>query len=1381
MKINKKEDTFLYENSPLKKIIQQLLTAIHELQKKYPKEDTLEYENASKWVEASEVILNILDKNAPKLEGYTKDVSLGSLILGLISDLKLINQISSLKSLSRTCRLIEVPETQELPTTWGELFDLLNGHNAIILHGKSLYCANIAEKSLRPLKETQKNKKSYDNIKSEIRSQRPWADSDTVASIRAVKGSSLMAPKIHHPLMYDFTVEIIQTFIRAPKELEALVPFLNPAIIQVDFFKDLNSNAGFFENPKAEIIKKLLGYYFKVEHVSDTTTEKQPFNYDYTEAKDDKIIHIHVNGSDNYEQYKQDKINEHLDEIICYLDVYADNPHVESLNKKRNQSKLEYERRFEAIRMRVEASKFTADLPMKVEKLTANQIALEIQQHLDLQKTHNPSLRVELEAFLKMLPSSSVLELLAQKKYRDEGILGGQLEILNEVDDKTEQKIKILKAAWKKRIKKECEEMLSQLKKYEAIFQSLPKTKLTQCNEKKLQLTILQSEENIKTLALIDLLQIKENLFKKLTPEHFKIENDESFNTRLERLTNYLDTLIENKNHLQLVFEKQIQESKSELHRLEVEKERLKREAEFALKMKKLNPQEIEDLMNAEYVKLCEKSKELEEHLALQKKVQESFETQLLKAEQSFQKAEKNFKQKEAWNESLTNDALTLAKKLPKTSSEVVCIKTQLAYAKDILAKLTNLPSVTALEQLQNILNAANNDCCIPFKGMEAIINGPINTLLFNLGFEVEQIEEITRFRSNEESLFSKPGHNTRIKFRTLINTFVERAKNKIPHQETLTSLVKNIEFYQNAITCNSEDKILDAEDMEKSSLEISRIKPVMEDNQQDTLFKEKILSAEKVAVENKYNTLKWYLSILKCMESTKHALELFVKDEKYEDSSAIYLENLYQELLSFTSQEAFDPQSVDNIQAVRLAFINTIDIPKAIQDKYRPFLDAIDFSGFDETYSILNGEHACSHSEFLEKYNQLVDDVVGSEVKLKAEENVLTNGVAKQMVAEKLGLLTELKQKVGTLGLSYQNDLINLLNNQANASVLFVGDFKESRTMKADNAEKIQALDDFLLNFPEEMLLQKFTSSVESCNPPLQNPVSLVSKRQDLMTNLNGKRILNENLNSRINERQMQVEAIFELLMPHLSARAGAHPIHDLNLGEKLQEFVDMGDAPDIVPLIKQYLAQYPGTYMKGILSKIATIVIDTKRKIPNQYERVEIAPPLDDGEIQEALLSEWGNNHNAKNELQQFVDTIKKMALFAGELPVAESVVVKNLSESLQFDLHQFLKKTKNSIPNSQTVDEFFEVFMFKLHSEDEIMSKHRAAWKPIVLNISIAATVFGLLLIALKLVISKVQTGRARFFSQNTARVNHVESVGDALVSLSHVIANEPMQVM
>jgi hypothetical protein len=101
------------------------------------------------------------------------------------------------------------------------------------------------------------------------------------------------------------------------------------------------------------------------------------------------------------------------------------------------------------------------------------------------------------------------------------------------------------------------------------------------------------------------------------------------------------------------------------------------------------------------------------------------------------------------------------------------------------------------------------------------------------------------------------------------------------------------------------------------------------------------------------------------------------------------------------------------------------------------------------------------------------------------------------------------------------------------------------------------------------------------------------------------------------------------------------------------------------------------------------------------------------------------------------------------------------KILANKLRADVDRFVIAHPNKLPDEKAYDHFKRHFTSRLHSEDEIMCKHRKAWKINLANFAIGLFTLGIA-IGIKLIHSKINEGRCKFFFHETKREKQILSM-------------------
>lgn len=177
-----------------------------------------------------------------------------------------------------------------------------------------------------------------------------------------------------------------------------------------------------------------------------------------------------------------------------------------------------------------------------------------------------------------------------------------------------------------------------------------------------------------------------------------------------------------------------------------------------------------------------------------------------------------------------------------------------------------------------------------------------------------------------------------------------------------------------------------------------------------------------------------------------------------------------------------------------------------------------------------------------------------------------------------------------------------------------------------------------------------------------------------------------------------------------------------------------------------------------------IPTIVVDANPEL----SEIEPLEPSKVVTLAEKIL----NRRKDQPDIDALYIAIHEMLALSKKLATedpAKGLVAKELAEALETKLNQFIDHLSQDCSPYQLKAEllqFKDEFSDLLHSRDEQMAAHRAAWKPIVANIAIALTGLGLVALLGYLLMTKLSTGHAAFFFEKTHRQQQVDKVEQKL---------------
>lgn len=173
--------------------------------------------------------------------------------------------------------------------------------------------------------------------------------------------------------------------------------------------------------------------------------------------------------------------------------------------------------------------------------------------------------------------------------------------------------------------------------------------------------------------------------------------------------------------------------------------------------------------------------------------------------------------------------------------------------------------------------------------------------------------------------------------------------------------------------------------------------------------------------------------------------------------------------------------------------------------------------------------------------------------------------------------------------------------------------------------------------------------------------------------------------------------------------------------------------------------------------------IDIEVENQIKNEYSKPfnssNVSLSLEAYRIKR-IMNIYSDRFNTTDDeaITELYSKIKVMEDYGKKLEKADpqkGEIAINLARKLGWLVNSYEKKQIEE-------PKFKEEFNKLLHSQDHIMSKHRATWKPILVNIDIALTGVGLLAIGIKLAHDKLSTGQATFFYHKTYRQGQIEDI-------------------
>lgn len=216
--------------------------------------------------------------------------------------------------------------------------------------------------------------------------------------------------------------------------------------------------------------------------------------------------------------------------------------------------------------------------------------------------------------------------------------------------------------------------------------------------------------------------------------------------------------------------------------------------------------------------------------------------------------------------------------------------------------------------------------------------------------------------------------------------------------------------------------------------------------------------------------------------------------------------------------------------------------------------------------------------------------------------------------------------------------------------------------------------------------------------------------------------------------------------------------------LQAQLEQYSRTGKSEEIISTIYNNIRLYAGAHLQPILHKISTEIGDLDLKIPHHYmEKVPADHDLEKQRSQaDAILQKFAaSNPDYVAAIQLLYSQIDKTAELGDD--------AKILANKLHADLNRFVITHSDKLPDEHAYDHFKKHFTSRLHSEDESMCKHRKAWKINLANFAIGFFTLGIA-IGIKLIHSKINEGRCKFFFHETKREKQILSMEETVQDLA-----------
>lgn len=390
------------------------------------------------------------------------------------------------------------------------------------------------------------------------------------------------------------------------------------------------------------------------------------------------------------------------------------------------------------------------------------------------------------------------------------------------------------------------------------------------------------------------------------------------------------------------------------------------------------------------------------------------------------------------------------------------------------------------------------------------------------------------------------------------------------------------------------------------------------------------------------------------------------------------------------------------------------------------------------------------------------------------------------------LETLNELRENLTD---TIQSNLTDILNNEQSRldalgknldSVRFDEASETYHNISSALVDKQQSL----AGYPETGIdaISQAISQKEPFNK-VNNQIQLLKNKRDEVTQkIQKKSAINDGIASRIDERTLLAENFRGKLDTYINKREKQYTHKDKffsgdkqkrndfinNLKTTLNDYAKNGDDQKILGLIENKKNEFAGFKLQSLLNRLAVAVIDSAKKVPENYDEEQIPAAASKTYLQ--VLNQFKQNGGGKAQyadaMADIYNHINALKVYGATLNEADKIIVHDHAQALEARVTAFVLAHPDELPNQEQTEAFQKEFGLHLHSKDDAMCHHES-WKPFIANIAIAVLTLGIAT-GIQLISSKMSTGRFAFFCDRSERLARLDKMDELNEELSTKIS-------
>ena len=405
--------------------------------------------------------------------------------------------------------------------------------------------------------------------------------------------------------------------------------------------------------------------------------------------------------------------------------------------------------------------------------------------------------------------------------------------------------------------------------------------------------------------------------------------------------------------------------------------------------------------------------------------------------------------------------------------------------------------------------------------------------------------------------------------------------------------------------------------------------------------------------------------------------------------------------------------------------------------------------------------------ASLLEKELSLFNEITRLEEECRAVSSQLEG-----LATDEIGLVNHQKIPTELLGIIYViNSLKMAIGNASKATTSLVDQLKETHGLITKRINNVS----IAINKVADVTF--YQANLEAITQ-LLNPLGL---KIDALSALAKQQQALESETLKKEQRKVLVNTSVSQLHEYRKTRAAKYNVKDFfnstdkrkrhafieKLQQQLRDYDESGNNDEVLNSIRDNITRFPGKGLKPLLHGITIALIETK----DTLSAIKGGLAAQHQAAQNILATFDPKKTPYAKTMNKLYEKIEFMERYGNKLTKNKDNSGKDvteLAEKLKEDRDRFINDHETKLPTKEKYNEFQEKFMARLHSKDNIMSKHSNKWGPIIGNIAL------LLLLIPKLIYSKVSTGQCSFFFETTKKNELINAIDKQARDLAPTIA-------